>query len=111
MAFLGERICVVGHTCVCTRERPLPLIPGLLEGDAARDGDDWREGEAGQPPLGWPAWTMCYWTGNKVRESAIGIGSMIRTLLEEIWLWLDLLGAGRVELSMALDLGVFGEDA
>jgi hypothetical protein len=53
---------------------------------------------------------MCYWTGSEVRESAIGIGSMIRTLLEELWLWLDLLGAGRVELSMALDLGVFGED-
>ena len=46
-----------------------------------------------------------------MRESAIGFGSMIRTLLEELWLWLDLLGAGRVELSMALDLGVFGEDA
>jgi len=28
----------------------------------------------------------------------------------EIWLWDDLLGAGGVELSMAPDLGVLGED-
>ena len=35
---------------------------------------------------------------------------MIRMLQLEIWLWDDLLGAGGVELSIAPDLGVLGED-
>ena len=45
-----------------------------------------------------------------MRVSAIGIGSMIRRLLSKLWLCFDMDGAEGVELSVATDCGVLGED-
>ena len=77
---LRESTLVVGRPGVRDPNRPLPLDAGLLEGDAARVGDDRREGEAGQPPLGRAALVVAYWPGGDARVSAMGIGSMIRRL-------------------------------
>ena len=52
MAFRGERTPMVGRPGVRAPILSLPLDAGLLEGDAARAGDDQHEGEAGRPPLG-----------------------------------------------------------
>ena len=56
MAFCGERTPVLGRTGVRDPNGPLPLDPGLLEGDVELAGGDQRQGEAGRPPLRWPAW-------------------------------------------------------
>ena len=80
MAFYGERTLVAGRPGVHHLNRPLHLDAGLLEGDDARAGDDRREGEAGRPPLGRPAWAVACWLGGDARVLAIGIGSMIQRL-------------------------------
>ena len=80
MAFRGEKTPMVGRPEVRAPILPLPLDVGLLEGDVARARDDRREGEAGQPPRGWPDWEVARWPGGDVRVLAIGIGSMIRRL-------------------------------
>ena len=80
MAFRGQRTLMVGRPGVRAPILPLPLDTGLLEGDDARAGDDRREGEAGQPPLGRAALVVAYWPGGDARVSAMGIGSMIRRL-------------------------------
>ena len=89
---------------------PLPLDVGLLEGDVARTGGDRHEGEAGQPPLGRPAWQVGQWRDDDYKESVIGIGSIIRRMLLVVRLWDNLVGADGVELSVAADCGVLGED-
>jgi len=89
MAFHGERTPVVGRPGVRDPNRPLPLVAGLLEGDVARPGGDRCE-----------AW-----------ESAIGIGSIICRMQLMVMLWDNLVGADGVELSMAADCGVLGEDS
>ena len=80
MAFHGERTPMVGRPRVHAPILPLPLDVGFLEGDAARAGDDRREGEARRPPLGRQALVVACWPGGDARVSAIGIGSMIRRL-------------------------------
>ena len=80
MAFYGERNLMVVHLGVRAPILPLPLDVGLLEGDAARAGDDRREGEARRPPLGRQALVVACWPSGDVRVLAIGIGSMIRRL-------------------------------
>ena len=71
---------MVGHPEVRAPILPLPLDVGLLEGDAARAGDDRRKGEAGRPPLGRPALVAACWPGGDARVSAMGTGLMIRWL-------------------------------
>ena len=88
----------------------MPLDAGVLEGDDARAGGDQHEGEAGQPPIGWPACQVACWRGGDDRESAIGIGSIIRWILLVVTLWDDLVGTDGVELSLAAECGVLGED-
>jgi len=88
----------------------LPLDARLLEGDIERAGGDWREGEAGWPPLNLSAWQGALWQGGDDRESAIEIGSIIHRMLLVVMLWDDLVGADGVELSMAAECGVLGED-
>ena len=101
---------MVGRPGVRKTNYPLPLDAGLLEGDVARVGGDQREGEAGRPPLGRLAWHGAWWRGGDDKESAMGIGSIIRRMLLVVKLWDDLVGAGGVELSVAADCGVLGKD-
>ena len=110
MALRGERTLVVGRPGVRDPNHPLPLDAGLLEGDVARAGGDRHKGEAEWPPLGWPAWHGALWRGGDDRVSAMGIGSIICRMLLVVRLWDDLVGADGVELSVAADCGVLGED-
>ena len=110
MAFCGERTLVVGRPGVRAPSRPVPLDAALLEGDDAQAGGDHHEVEAGQPPLGRPACQVACWRGGDDRESAIGIGPIILRMLLVVTLWDDLVGADGVELSMAAECGVLGED-
>ena len=80
MVFRVEKTLMVGRPGVRAPILPLPLDAGLLEGDDTRARDVQREGEAGQPPLGRPAWALAHWPGADAKVSAIGIGSMIRRL-------------------------------
>ena len=48
-------------------------------------------------------------SGGDDENAVISIGSRILTLLNEVWLWLDFEGAFGVVVTMAPDLGVFGE--
>ena len=65
------------------RDRPLRFATGLLEGNVARAGADQREREAGRPR---PPGLAQVPQARRQRESAIGIGSMIRRLLLELCL-------------------------
>jgi len=67
-------------------------------------------GEAGRPPIGRPAWGWLPWpAGGDGENAAISTGCKIRMLLDEALVWFDLEGALGVGVSMASDLGVFGE--
>ena len=101
---------MIGRPGVCAPILPLPLDAGLLEGDDTRARDVQREGEAGQPPLGRTAWQVGQWRDDDYKESVIGIGSIIRRMLLVVRLWDNLVGADGVELSVAADCGVLGED-
>ena len=78
---------------------PLPLDARLLEGDIERAGGDWREGEAGWPPLNLSAWQGALWRDGDDSELVIGIGSIIHRMLLVVTLWDDLVEADEVELS------------
>ena len=68
-------------------------------------GDRRPRGEAGQPPIGRPAWGWCPWpVSGDGEKAAISIGFRILMLLDEALVWLDLEGALGVGVSMASDL-------
>ena len=63
------------------------------------------------PPIGRPAWGWRPWpAGGDGEKVAISRGSKILTMLNDARDWLDLEGAHGVDVTMASDLGVFGED-
>ena len=107
---LRESTLVVGRPGVCKPNRPLRLDAGLLEGDVAKAGGDRCEGEAGRPPLHWPAWLGACRRGSNDRELSMGIVLFIRRMLLVVRIWDDFVGADEVELSVAVDCGVLGED-
>jgi len=101
---------MVGRVGLRVRERMRALDTGPWT-ELSTEPGDWRpRGEAGRPPIGWPARGWRPWpVGGDGEKAAISTGSRILTMLDDAMVWLDLEGALGVGVSMALDLGVLGE--
>ena len=108
--FLGERTPVVGCVGLRVRERTRAFDTRPWTELSIEPGDRRPRGEAGQPPIGRPAWGWRPWpAGGDGENVTISTGSKILTLHDEALVWLDLEGALGVGVSMASDFGVLGE--
>ena len=82
--FLGERTPVVGCVGLRVRERTRALDPGPRTELSTEPGDRRPRGEAGRPPIGWPAWGWHPWpAGGDGENAAIPTSSRILTLLDD----------------------------
>ena len=81
--------------------------PGPWAALSIEPGDARPRGEAGRPPLGWPALGWRPWpAGDDEERAAISRNPKILTLLDDAREWLALEGAFGVHVSMDTDLGV-----
>ena len=84
--------------------------PGPWAALSIEPGDARPRGEAGRPPLGWPALGWRPWpAGDNGERAAISRDPRILRLLDDAREWLDLEGDFELESSMGADLGVLGE--